>query len=234
DARSFTARKSTSGAALRNWCNMPVSVATSTESDAAVRAASIIPPVERIFTWSAGTAPSPAKYNADVAQPHSGWMNNSATGSPASRSATSGPLIPAWTWHSPAHTCRFCLAVRLRTCAPRNWSGQNNTSVSCGIEFTTSTAFEDVQHTSVSAFTSAVVFTYDTTTAPGCCAFQSRRSSAVTESASEHPARASGISTVLPGARIFAVSAMKCTPQNTMVEASEAAAIRDNANESPV
>ncbi len=54
------------------------------------------------------------------------------------------------------------------------------------------------------------------------------------ESASEQPARASGISTVLSGLRIFAVSAMKCTPQNTMVEASLAAAIRLSARESPV
>jgi hypothetical protein len=54
------------------------------------------------------------------------------------------------------------------------------------------------------------------------------------ESASEHPARASGISTVLSGARILAVSAMKCTPQNTIVDLSLAAAILDSARESPV
>lgn len=30
EARSLTARKSTSGAARRSWCNMPTSVATST------------------------------------------------------------------------------------------------------------------------------------------------------------------------------------------------------------
>ena len=54
------------------------------------------------------------------------------------------------------------------------------------------------------------------------------------ESASEQPARASGISTVLSGARIFAVSAMKWTPQNTIVDAADSAAIRDSASESPV
>src|SRR5699024_10130906 len=105
---------------------------------------------------------------------------------------------------------------------------------SAGTEATTSTAFDEVQQMSVSAFTSAVVLTYDTTTAPGCSAFHARNWSAVMESASEQPARASGISTVLSGARIFAVSAMKCTPQNTMVAASLAAAMRESARESPV
>ena len=50
----------------------------------------------------------------------------------------------------------------------------------------------------------------------------------------EHPAAASGMSTVLSGARIFAVSAMKCTPQNTIVDADEPAASRESASESPV
>ena len=54
------------------------------------------------------------------------------------------------------------------------------------------------------------------------------------ESASEQPARASGISTVLSGARILAVSAMKCTPQKTIVEAADSAAMRESASESPV
>jgi hypothetical protein len=52
-------------------------------------------------------------------------------------------------------------------------------------------------------------------------------------SASEQPARGSGISTVRSGARIFAVSAMKYTPANTMVRAVLAAASRDRASESP-
>src|SRR5262249_24642211 len=119
------------------------------------------------------------------------------------------------------------------TCAPRNWSGQNSTSRSAGIDSPTSTALDDVQHTSVSAFTSAVVFTYETTTAPGWSAFQARRPAASIESASEQPALTSGINTVLSGLRILAVSAMKCTPQNTIVSASLAAAIRDSASESP-
>jgi hypothetical protein len=54
------------------------------------------------------------------------------------------------------------------------------------------------------------------------------------ESANEQPARASGINTVLSGDRIFAVSAMKWTPQKTIVDASLVAAMRLSANESPV
>ncbi|SHT19513.1 Uncharacterised protein [Mycobacteroides abscessus subsp. abscessus] len=53
------------------------------------------------------------------------------------------------------------------------------------------------------------------------------------ESASEHPARWSGMSTVFSGLRILAVSAMKCTPQNTIVSSGASAAIRDKASESP-
>ena len=72
-----------------------------------------------------------------------------------------------------------------------------------------------------------------TTTAPGCSAFHVRSSSAVIESASEQPASRSGISTVLSGERIEAVSAMKCTPQNTIASASVLAAWRESPRESP-
>jgi hypothetical protein len=41
------------------------------------------------------------------------------------------------------------------------------------------------------------------------------------------------MSTVFSGARILAVSAMKCTPQKTIVCSGDAAAIRDRYNESP-
>ena len=64
-------------------------------------------------------------------------------------------------------------------------------------------------------------------------AFQLRSSEAVIESASEQPASRSGISTVFSGERIEAVSAMKWTPQKAITEASEAAAWRDRASESP-
>jgi hypothetical protein len=53
------------------------------------------------------------------------------------------------------------------------------------------------------------------------------------EEASEHPASRSGMSTVFSGERILAVSAMKCTPQNTIVSASVAAACWESWRESP-
>jgi hypothetical protein len=53
------------------------------------------------------------------------------------------------------------------------------------------------------------------------------------ESASEQPASRSGSSTVLPGLRIEAVSAMKWTPQKAITSASVAAALRDSPSESP-
>src|SRR4051795_5133637 len=98
---------------------------------------------------------------------------------------------------------------------------------------TTLTALDDVTQESVSAFTSAVVLTYMTTTAPGCCAFHSRSCSAVIESASEQPASRSGISTFLAGHRIDAVSAMKCTPQKAITSAPALAACCESPSQSP-
>ena len=62
---------------------------------------------------------------------------------------------------------------------------------------------------------------------PGNWAFHRRTSSAVMVAASEHPARRSGSRTRFLGERMAAVSAMKCTPAKTIVEASLAAAMRD-------
>ena len=53
------------------------------------------------------------------------------------------------------------------------------------------------------------------------------------DSDSEQPASRSGISTVLDGHSTEAVSAMKCTPQNTIVSPSAAAARRERPSESP-
>jgi hypothetical protein len=72
-----------------------------------------------------------------------------------------------------------------------------------------------------------------TNTASGYRSFQLRSSLAVIESDSEHPASRSGIRTVLSGARIEAVSAMKWTLQNTIDSASAAAASRERPSESP-
>ena len=70
--------------------------------------------------------------------------------------------------------------------------------MSSGIELTTSTAFDDVQQMSVSAFTAAVVLTYETTTALGCWPFHARSCSALMESG--RPVRRSGIR---PGDLVF-------------------------------
>ena len=78
-----------------------------------------------------------------------------------------------------------------------------------------------------------MVFTYITTIAPGCFAFQARSWSAVIESASEQPASRSGSSTVLSGDRIEAVSAMKWTPQKAITSAPVSAAWRESPSESP-
>ena len=118
-----------------------------------------MPLVERIFVRVSGTTPAPTRYSALVAQPHSGWMNSSASGSSATRALRSAPLMPAWTWHSPSQMCMLRRPSWRCTWAPRNWSGQNSTSVSSGIEATTSTALDDVQQMSVSALTAAVVLT---------------------------------------------------------------------------
>ena len=83
----------------------------------------------------------------------------SASGWAATCARTSDGLMPACTWHSPAQMCMFSRPVIRRTCAPRNWSGQNRISRSSGIDRTTSAALDEVQQMSVSAFTAAVVLT---------------------------------------------------------------------------
>src|SRR5262252_10065588 len=114
----------------------------------------------------------------------------------------------------------------------RYWSGRKMT-VSQPRLSTTSSAFEEVQQISTSAFTSAEVLTYATTGTPGNFARSSRTSSPVIEEASEQPALRSGISTVLSGLRILEVSAMKCTPHCTMISASTFMASRASWSESP-
>jgi len=64
--------------------------------------------------------------------------------------------------------------------------------------------------------------------------FHSVSSRGFIEDAREHPASKSGINTVLSGLMIDAVSAIKCTPQKTIIEASVSAAIFDNFKESPI
>ena len=54
---------------------------------------------------------------------------------------------------------------------------------------------------------------------PGYCSSHFANTGAGQPSASEQPASRSGTTTILSGFRIFAVSAMKWTPQNTMTSA---------------
>ena len=98
---------------------------------------------------------------------------------------------------------------------------------------TTSSAFADVQQMSEFALTSAVVFTYDTTTPPGFCFLHLQISSPVILSASEHPALLSGTITFLFGEIMDAVSAIKFTPQKSMILASVRPASWESPSESP-
>ena len=73
-----------------------------------------------------------------------------------------------------------------------------------------------------------------TTGTPGYLALSLRTSSAVIDAASEQPATRAGSRTVRLGLRILAVSAMKRTPQKTMMSASDTAALRLSSSESPM
>ena len=81
------------------------------------------------------------------------------------------------------------------------------------------TALAEVQHTSVSAFTSADVLTYETTGTPGYFSYKSLTSLPVIEEDNEQPAFMSGNKTFLFGLINFAVSAMKWTPAITIISA---------------
>ena len=71
------------------------------------------------------------------------------------------------------------------------------------------TAFADVQQISVSAFTSAEVFTYETTGTPGYFSFNNLTSLPVIDDDKEQPAVMSGSKTFFPGLINLDVSAMK-------------------------
>ena len=123
------------GSALRSWCSMPVSVATSTlrrrgllgRGDHARRSTGS-------SSAPAGTTPAPTRYSALVAQPHSGWMNSSASGSASTRAFRSAPLMPACTWHSPIQMCMFVAAGEALHVGAEELVGQNRISRSAGID----------------------------------------------------------------------------------------------------
>src|SRR6185295_4459895 len=102
-----------------------------------------------------------------------------------------------------------------------------------GMRATILAALEDVQMTSLIAFTAAELFTYVTTKWSGYFDRKDRNASGGQRSASEQLALRSGSSTWRAGLRIFAVSAMKWTPQNTMTSADVLAACWASASESP-
>jgi hypothetical protein len=68
---------------------------------------------------------------------------------------------------------------------------------------------------------------------PGCAFTHFSNSAAGALSSSEQPASRSGTTTVLPGFRILAVSAMKWTPANAITAASVFAAACASCSESP-
>ena len=148
--RSLTAWKSIPGAALCNWCSMPTSVATST--CLAVRPGGVqhaaggqdLDPV-------GGKAPSPARYSAEVAQPHSGWTYQLGIGMAV---GLGGQFVAVDAGVDVARRrprCRCSPATRHPPdMGAQELVGQNSTSRSAGIEATTSTALEDVQQMSVS------------------------------------------------------------------------------------
>src|SRR5699024_11425145 len=63
---------------LRNWCNIPISVATKTRSLVVFLASSSMPPVERMCVLFPGISPDSAIHSALVVHPHSGWTYSSA------------------------------------------------------------------------------------------------------------------------------------------------------------
>ena len=104
---------------------------------------------------------------------------------------------------------------------------------SAGTLLTIFEALPLVTMTSQRAFTAALQLMYATTYRSGCAALMAASFSAGQESASEQPASISGRSTRLVGFTILAVSAMKCTPQKTIVAFFASAALYARPSESP-
>src|SRR5271169_6305611 len=119
------------------------------------------------------------------------------------------------------------------THSPRFSSGTNNRSRSFGAAATIRSALPLVTITSHNAFTAALQLMYAIVQKFGFVACNAANLGAGQLSSSEQPAFLSGSTTILFGFKIFAVSAMKCTPQNTMTSAFVLAACCDNPSESP-
>ena len=117
---------------------IPVSVATRNRSLGDCFAKLIIPSVERMCVFS---FPKAMHW---LAQPHSGWTRNSASGASACQRVMSCGRMPAWTWHSPIQMRSF-RPVTFSSQRPRNMSGRKRISVPSGIDSITPLAFPDVQ-----------------------------------------------------------------------------------------
>ena len=91
--------------------------------------------------------------------------------------------------------------------------------LSFGIRLMMRSALLEVQMMSLSALISAEQLIYVTTIASGYWALNFLKASGGQESAKEQPALRSGKSTFFVGLTILAVSAIKCTPANTMMSA---------------
>ena len=141
-------------------------------------------------------------------------------GCSATRPASSAPLMPAWTWHSPIQMCMLSRPVTRCTWAPRNWSGQNSTSWSAGIDWTTSDGVRrGAADVGLGLHCGRRVDVADHHRArmlglPGAELVGRDR---LGEAAAGGGRRGSAPS--CPELSIFADSAMKCTPQNTIVDA---------------
>ena len=87
-----------------------------------------------------------------------GVHEQGGVGARAACLVSSSPLMAACAWHSPAQICMFSRPMIRLTGEPGTVRAEQHLTVP-GIDATTSTAFDEVQQESVSAFTAAVVLT---------------------------------------------------------------------------
>src|SRR5574340_426261 len=163
---------------------------------------------------------------------HSGCAITTAPGFSFFAARTCSRVTWSWIGQQPFHSTISTSGSLDAIHAPRLRSGPNST-FGTPSDSTTATAFAEVQQTSVSALTSAEVFTYITTGTPGYSAFHAASFGAVIVSDMGQPASGRGMITVFSGARILAVSAMNRTPASKITDASDSAARRARTRESP-
>ena len=160
EACGFIGRNVVRSLTWRSWCSMPISVATSAVPARMSRAASTMPPVERIagaLGRQLALAGQPDRRGRAAALGVHEHLRRRVAPRPAP--AGRAGRMPACTWHSPIHT--WMLRGRSPGARARRGTGRAGTApaVRRGSTPTTSTALDDVQQTSDSAFTSAVVLT---------------------------------------------------------------------------